>query len=56
MVNARCTRCGTPLVSKGGRKGEVKAKAKLFFTMQAEQIYVCLKCGYETKSQIILMK
>jgi transcription elongation factor Elf1 len=41
---------------KGDRKGEAKAKAKLFFTMQVERTYVCPKCGYESKSHTILMK
>jgi len=52
----KCPRCGTPLVSKGGRKGEAEAKARLLFTMQAEQTFSCPKCGYETKSRTILMK
>jgi C4-type Zn-finger protein len=52
----KCPRCGAYLMLKGGRKGEVKAKATLFFTMRVEQTFVCQKCGYETKSHTILMK
>jgi len=52
----KCPRCGTPLVLKGGRKGEAEAKARLLFTMQAEQTFSCPKCGYETKSHTILIK
>jgi transcription elongation factor Elf1 len=44
------------LVQKGGRKGEVKAKAQLFLTMQVERTYVCPKCGYEQKSQTLMLK
>jgi len=54
--NCKCSRCGTPLVLKGGRKGEAKAKATLFFTMRVERTYTCPECGYETKSHTIIMK
>lgn len=52
----RCPRCGTILATSGGRKGEIKAKARLFLTMQGEQTYICPKCGYETKSHTMLVK
>jgi len=48
--------CGTSLIMKGGRKGEAKAKAILYLTMQVERIFSCPKCGYTTKSHTILMK
>ena len=44
------------MVLKGGKKGEVQAKAKLLLTMQVEQTYICPKCGYEQKSQTIIVK
>lgn len=52
----KCPKCGTPLMQKGGRTGEAKAKATLFFTMHVERVYTCPKCGYTTKSNTILMK
>ncbi len=52
----RCPRCGAPLVLKGGRKQEAKAKATLFLTMRVERSFVCPKCSYETKSHTVLMK
>jgi uncharacterized protein with PIN domain len=52
----KCPRCGTPLALKGGKKEEVKAKAKLLHTMQAERIYVCPKFGYSHQSHTIIMK
>ena len=51
-----CPKCGTLLVLKGGKRGEVKAKAKLFLTMQVERTYVCPKCSYEQKSQTLILK
>ena len=52
----KCPRCGTPLMLKGGRKGEAIAKATLFFTMRVERSFVCPKCGRELKSHTLLMK
>ncbi len=43
----KCPYCGTPLVLKGGRKGEAKAIVKLLLTLYAERTYVCPKCGYQ---------
>jgi transcription elongation factor Elf1 len=44
------------LMLEGGRTGEAKAKAKLFFTMHVERTFTCPKCGYTTKTHTILMK
>jgi len=43
-------------MQKGGRTGEAKAKARLFFTMHVERTFTCPKCGYTTKTHTILMK
>jgi len=52
----KCPKCGTPIVPKGGKKGEAKAKAKFLLIMHAERTYVCPKCGYEHQNHTILMK
>lgn len=52
----KCSKCKTLLILKGGKKGKIKAKLKLFLAMQAEQKYICPKCGYEQKSQNIRRK
>jgi len=56
IMGSKCPRCETPLMLKSGEKGEVRAKARLFFTMHVERTYICPKCGHEMKSHTTLMK